>query len=54
MGWSKRLMLSASFATLLFFLPFQNNISASSVDTGYSDGTFNWYSNGFIRHFRHE
>lgn len=32
MGWSKRLMLSASFATLLFFQPFQNNISASSVE----------------------
>ncbi len=32
MGWSKRLMLSASFATLLFFQPFQNNISASTVE----------------------
>jgi len=32
MGWSKRLMLSASFATLLFFLPFQNYISASSSE----------------------
>lgn len=32
MGWSKRLMLSASFATLLFFLPFQHDISASSGD----------------------
>jgi stage IV sporulation protein B len=32
MGWSKRLMLSASFAALLFFLPFQNVISATSGD----------------------
>ncbi|MGN7387788.1 SpoIVB peptidase S55 domain-containing protein [Sporosarcina sp. SAFN-015] len=32
MGWSKRLMLSASFATLLLFLPFQHDISASSSE----------------------
>src|SRR6476469_4821583 len=32
MGWSKRLMLSASLATLSFFLLFQNEISASSGD----------------------
>ena len=32
MGWSKRLMLSASFATLLFFQPFQHNVSASSLE----------------------
>ncbi|MFS0689696.1 SpoIVB peptidase S55 domain-containing protein [Sporosarcina sp. 179-K 8C2 HS] len=42
MGWSKRLMLSASFATLIFFLPFQNDISASSgervIPMGHSIG----------------
>lgn len=42
MGWSKRLMLSASFATLLFFLPFQNAISATSgnkvIPMGHSIG----------------
>ncbi|MCM3743309.1 peptidase [Sporosarcina luteola] len=32
MGWSKRLMLSVSFATLLNFLPIQNEVSASSGD----------------------
>src|SRR5690606_9861506 len=32
MGWSKRLMLSASFATFLCFLPFQSDIHASSGD----------------------
>ncbi|WP_252502987.1 SpoIVB peptidase S55 domain-containing protein [Sporosarcina sp. Marseille-Q4943] len=42
MGWSKRLMLSASFATLISFLPFQNDISASSnerlIPMGHSIG----------------